>query len=306
MTFFKNELCKIKNPVVAMGTFDGVHLGHKKLLSELRKKAEEIGGEAVLITYYHHPLETIHQKTFPYLLTEKDEKEKLLKEFTDCVLYLNFSEEMSKMSALDFLNEILLKEIKTKHLIVGYDTHFGFNREGNYDFLMKHKIEFGYEVDLIKPFKIHNHVISSSLIRDLIREGNVQRTSEFLGRKYSVSGSVVKGHRIGTEIGFPTINTVPDDPYKLIPAIGVYVCKVVVNNSSYTGVTNIGYSPTLKKVTVKEIETFIIDFDEDIYDEEVKIIFHKRLRDEVHFESKEELVKTISDDVEATKEYFNQ
>ena len=306
MTFFKNNSCKFKNPVVAMGTFDGVHLGHRKLLTELKQKAKEIGGESIVITYYHHPLETIHKKTFPYLLTEKDEKEKLLKEFTDCVLYLNFSDEMAQMSAFDFLNEILLKEIKAKHLIVGYDTHFGYKREGNYEFLMSHKDKLNFDVDLTEPYKIQNRIVSSSLIRDLIREGNVQETSEFLGRNYSVFGKVVKGHRIGREIGFPTINIVPDDPYKLIPAIGVYVCEVMVNNHKFSGVTNIGYSPTLKEVSVKEIETFIIDFDEDIYDENVEVIFRKRLRDEIHFKSKEELVKKISEDVREAREFFGK
>ena len=270
----------------------------------MKKKATEIGGEIVIITYYHHPLETIHKKTFPYLLTEKEEKDKLLKEFTDCVLYLNFTEKMAQMSAFDFLNEILIKELKVKHLIVGYDTHFGKNREGNYEFLMQHKSELDFAVDLIKPYKLHNQIVSSSLIRDLIREGSVQEAAEFLGRKYSITGKVVKGFRIGREIGFPTINTIPLDSYKLIPAIGVYMCKVVVNNSTYIGVTNIGYSPTLKKVSVKEIETFIIDFDADIYEEKVEIIFYKRLRDEVLFETKDELVKKISEDVKEAKKYF--
>jgi len=290
-----------------MGTFDGVHLGHQKLLKILSLKAKEKNGEAVVITYFHHPLETIHKKTFPYLLTEKDRKKKLLKKYgADCVVYLNFDDKMAEMPPEHFLQNILLKEIHAKEMVVGYDTHFGKERKGNFRFLKNNEDKFGFQVDLIEPLKIHNRIVSSSLIRDLIREGNMQEVADFLGRNYSLTGLVIKGHRIGRGIGFPTINLQPFDPHKLIPAIGVYICEIFVNSHKYIGVTNIGYSPTLKKISVKEVETYIIDFQGDLYDKKIEIVFHKRLREELLFDSKTELVEAIKADVEVAREYFGR
>ncbi len=307
MEYFKNQKCNFKYPVITMGTFDGVHLGHQKLLKILSLKAKEKNGEAVVITYFHHPLETIHKKTFPYLLTEKDRKEKLLKKYgADCVIYLNFDGKMAEMLPEQFLLDILIKEIHAKEMVIGYDTHFGKERKGNFQFLKINEEKFDYRVDLIEPLKIHNRIVSSSLIRDLIREGNMNEVAEFLGRNYSLSGLVIKGHRIGRDIGFPTINIQPFDPHKLIPAIGVYICEIYVNSHKYIGVTNIGYSPTLKKISVKEVETYIIDFQGDLYNKKVEIVFHKRLREELMFASKIELVDAIKNDVEEARRYFEE
>ena len=288
-----------------MGTFDGVHLGHQKLLKVLRTKADEVDGEAIVITYYHHPLEIIHKKTFPYMLTENSQKEKLLKQHgVDCVLYLDFDEKMAGLKPIDFLQKIIIGELKAKELVVGYDTHFGKYRQGNLEFLKQHAEELNYKVDLVEPHQIHNRIISSSLIRDFVREGDMVDVARCLGRNYSVFGSVSTGHRIGREIGFPTINIIPADPNKLLPGIGVYICEVILNGITYKGVTNIGYSPTLKKTIYKEIETYILDFSQDIYDQNVEIVFHKKIRDEIDFAGKDELVREIQRDVDKTREYF--
>ncbi len=305
MKYFKNQKCKFKYPVITMGTFDGVHLGHQKLLKILSIKAKEKNGEAIVITYFHHPLETIHKKTFPYLLTEKDRKERLLKKYgADCVFYLHFDNKMADMQPENFLEDILINEIKAKEFVVGYDTHFGKERKGDFLFLKENEDKFGYLVDLVEPLKIRNRIISSSLIRDLIREGNMQEAAEFLGRNYSMTGMVIKGHRIGRGIGYPTINLRPFDAHKLIPAIGVYICEILVNSRKFIGVTNIGYSPTLKQISIKEVETYIIDFEGDLYERKVEIVFHKRLREELLFDSKHDLVEAIRHDVEVAKEYF--
>ena len=307
MKYFKAQKCNFTKPVVTMGTFDGVHLGHVKLLKRVVKTAKENNTKSIVITYFHHPLETIHKKTFPYLLTERENKEILIKECgIDCVLYLDFDEKMAQMQPEDFLKKIIIDEIKATDLIVGYDTHFGNSREGNYQFLKERSSIYNYSVELIEPVKMNNHIISSSLIRDYIREGDMQFASELLGRNYSIHGSVQLGHRIGRKIGFPTINLQPLDDNKLIPAIGVYVCEVLVDEKKYFGVTNIGYSPTLKTTRIKEIETHILDFNEDLYHKNVEISFNKKLRDELLFKNKEELIEAIDKDVRQAREFFKR
>ena len=306
MTFLKKQECKFNYPVLTMGTFDGVHLGHQSLFKELKKRAELANGEAIVLTYYHHPLETIHRKTFPYLLTEKDKKEELLKKFgIDCIFYLNFNEEMAKLSADEFLKNIIIEEIKAKEIVVGYDTHFGRFREGDYQFLKNNEEKYGYKVDIIEPCKINNRIISSSLIRDFIREGDIQDAAKCLGRLYSISGEVITGHKIGEKIGFPTINIHPHDANKLIPAIGVYICEVVIEANKYFGLTNIGYSPTLKNKGIKEVETHILDFCGNLYNKKVEVFFHKRIREEKLFSSKHELIKEIRNDINKARDYFD-
>ncbi len=306
MTFLGRQNCGYHNPVIAMGTFDGVHLGHQKLIRKLVETARKKDKKAVVITYVTHPLETIHRKTFPYLLTEQIKKEELLKSLgVDCVLFLNFSQEMAAMDPDDFINKIIKGELAARDIIVGYDTHFGCNRTGNYDYLQRNSNRLDIDVQLVDPYKIDNRIVSSSLIRDFVREGNMTIVEDFLGRQYSLLGSVVSGKKIGRTIGFPTINTKPVDDKKLIPEIGVYFTKVLIDGSLYESVTNIGYSPTLKNVTHREIESFLLDFDGDLYGSEVEIFFCKRLRDELYFSTKEELITRIDTDVAEAKEYFN-
>ena len=188
-------------PIVTMGTFDGVHKAHQIVLKKLKSRAKEMNGQAVVITYYHHPLETINKEIFPYLITEKERKEKLLMKYgADVVLFLNFSAEMASMSALDFIKKILIDRIGTKEIIVGYDTHFGKNREGNFSFLKKHEYEFGYKTKKIDEVKIEGQSICSSCIRKMINDGKIDEVPNFLGRYYTVLGKVIKGYHFGKEL----------------------------------------------------------------------------------------------------------
>ena len=307
MVFTNNCQIKTQSPIVTMGTFDGVHLGHQKVIKNLKKKAEKVSGQAVVITYYKHPLEIIHKKTFPYLLTESNQKEKLLKEAgADCVLFLNFTREMATMSPYEFLKKILINKIHMSHIMIGYDTHFGKFRKGNADFLKQYEEEFSYKTEMIPPFTIHNRIISSSMIRDFIREGNILDANRCLGRNYSLMGQVIKGQELGRKIGFPTLNIEPNDAYKLLPAIGVYATIVKIHNSVYKSVTNIGYSPTLKNIHIKEVETHVFDFNKSIYGENVELMFHEKIRDEVLFSSKEELIREIRKDTEKAKKILSE
>jgi len=306
MNFFLKQKCDFNNPVVSMGTFDGVHLGHQALLRHLVARSKQISGEAVIITYYHHPLETIHNKTFPYLLTERDKKENLLKSFgVDCVLYLNFNEKMSQMSPRSFIEEIITGEVNARELIVGHDTHFGKDRVGNHQLLQEIAADRDLNIDIFPPVKIGNRIVSSSIIRDFVREGNMEQVKKHLGRSYSISGIVKTGHKIGRGLGFPTINIRPSDNNKLIPALGVYLCEIMIERDHYFGLTNVGYSPTIKNTGILEVETHLIDFSGDLYGKEVEVYFNRKLRDELLFESKEELINEINNDMTAARKYFN-
>ncbi len=305
MKYFHKQKCSFINPVITMGTFDGIHLGHQKLLAELRKRADARNAQAVVVTYYHHPLETIHRKTFPYLLTERDKKEELLKKHgVDCVLYLDFDSEMAKMGAEEFLRKVIIESLHPAEIIVGYDTHFGKKREGDFPLLKKLERKYNYTADLISAFAVEKEIVSSSKIRDLIREGDMQKAKTFLGRDYSILGKVIKGHKVGRTLGFPTINLEQEDPNKLIPALGVYVSKVIIDGKIYDGVTNVGYSPTIKTTGIKEVETHLLEFCGDLYSEKIELIFLKRIRDEIKFNDVDQLINQIEIDVKKAKEFL--
>lgn len=305
MSYLHQNSCKLSYPVLTMGTFDGVHRGHQKLLKLMCKKAKEVGGEAVVLSYYHHPLETIHKKTFPYLLTEREKKEKFLKELgVDCILYLNFDEKLAMLPPQNFISDILVNEIGMKEIFVGYDTHFGKNRDGDFELIKEYEKEYSYKTYFVSPFRLKNRIVSSSMIRDLIREGDIETAEFYLGRRYSLIGKVVRGKRIGNRLGYPTINIEPLEHNKLIPALGVYISKIHIGKTSFWGLTNIGYSPSIKRERLKTIEAYILDFSGNLYDKKVEISFNKRLRDEKYFENPSKLITAIDEDVKALKKYI--
>ena len=289
---------KFKNPVVTMGTFDGVHKGHQHLLEVVKNKAHSINGNSIAITYYHHPLETLNKVTFPYLLTEKSRKEALLKSYgIDHVFFLNFTKEMAKMTAYEFLKEVLIKHINPRVIVAGYDTHFGRNREGNYDFLTKYENEFDYVSEFVNQYCYENEIVSSSRIRDFIRKGRIEHAQELLGRNYTLDGVVVHGMQIGRKLGFPTINIQPEDNMKLVPHTGIYFTKVRFSGNEYFALANIGYSPTVKHTEIVELEAFLLDFSGDLYDRNIEISFLRRMRDEIKFANEKELINQIELDV---------
>jgi riboflavin kinase/FMN adenylyltransferase len=304
-------------PVITIGTFDGVHLGHQFVLNETVKKAQELSTEAIAITYPRHPMEVLEGiQGAGYLLTEKSRREELIKKTgIKTIHYLDFDERMSKMKADDFLRNVIMRELDPKVIVVGHDTHFGVNRSGDAEFLRAKSAEYGYEVIELNPLYVDERLVSSSFVRELLQNGLVDTACKHLGYHYSVVSEVVHGKQIGRTLGYPTINQQPDERYKMIPGAGVYFTVTVfrgelsptpdpssVGEGCFFGATKVGVSPTIKTENVVEIETNLFDFSDDVYGQTVETYFIEKIRDEKKFGSIDELVKQIRIDTEIVRQ----
>ena len=299
----------LRNPVVTLGNFDGIHLGHQKIFNKVKEEASKIDGEAVVITFEPHPLKVLSPENFPPLLTPFRKKMLLIeKSGMDIVLCIQFSLAFSKTSPHDFIKDILVAKVGARKIIVGYNYHFGKGKEGDVDFLRMIGQRFNIDVEVIGPLKIGDTTVSSSRIRELIRDGNVDQASHLLGRDYLVIGRVVEGARRGHTLGFPTANLeISDDLY---PKAGVYAVRVLWNHQSFHGVANVGWNPTFQsdregKQGRFSFEVYILDFNHNIYGDEIEVHFVRRIRDEVRFDTTSELVAQIQKDVQwAEKHVF--
>ena len=287
----------LKHPVITIGTFDGVHLGHKAILQELILQASKTGGDAVVVTFDPHPRIALGQQV--YLLNTRDEKRRMFEEAgIQNLVEIPFTPEFSKLSAEEFI-EFLSTLIKPELVIIGYDHGFGHNRSGNIELFHKLGEKHGYRVDSVNELVIGQSKVNSTTIRWLLQEGDVEKAATLLGYIYQVTGEVVRGNQIGKLIGYPTANLFVDDPDKLIPAMGVYASRVIVRGEEKSAMTNIGLRPTINahKLT---IETNIFDFNDDIYYETITVKLIKRIRNEKKFASLDLLKKQLSDDRETT------
>jgi len=297
-----NKSSSSSRTVITIGTFDGVHIGHQSLLEATVKKAKELTIQSLVITYLKHPIEIMNEIVYPYLLTESEKRELLIKKKgIDNIMYLDFDKEMSKLEPLVFLKEILIKKYYPLAIIVGYDTHFGFNREGNVELLERYQEEFGYKVFKISPCMIEGKTISSTIIRNLISYGEMEEASKYLGYHYSVLGKVVHGKKIGRTLDIPTLNLQPIVANKLIPEKGVYYTYTRIDDKIYYGTTNIGVAPTIKDDNKMSIETHLLDFDDFIYGKEVELFFISKIRNEQRFDSTLDLQKQIKKDLNYVK-----
>ncbi|WP_025761352.1 bifunctional riboflavin kinase/FAD synthetase [Dyadobacter tibetensis] len=301
-----DTLQKLPNAVVTSGTFDGVHLGHQKILARLNELSKQQAGESVVVTYWPHPRMVVSEPAHELqLLTTIEEKIALLSALSiDHLVIIPFTRSFSELSSLAFIEQILVEKIGTKKLVIGYDHRFGRNREGSFEFLQSNCQGFGFEVEEIPRQDIEDMAISSSRIRRALLSGNVHEAQELLGRPYSITGTIVKGKQLGRKLGFPTANMQIPEVYKLIPANGVYAIKATHKDSIYTGMLNIGVRPTVDGIS-RTIEANIFEFDKDIYGEELTIELHAFVRSERKFDTLDHLIAGIKADESWVKKYFS-
>ena len=304
MRIIKNNITKIPKSdfnIATIGSFDGIHIGHKKILQTLTKIAKKNNGKSILITFWPHPRYVLKKNNDFKLLTSLDEKIKLFEKNKIDILYIvDFSLKFSKVSANKFIENILLEKLKINCLLIGYNNNFGRNREGNIRYLEENKKKFDIDIISIPKQSVDKISISSTKIREYLNNGKINSANRLLGRKYSINGKIVKGNGIGRKINFPTANIEIDEPKKLLPKSGVYAVKIILNRKIYLGMLNIGYNPTIKNEK-KSIEVNIFEFSEDIYNNKISINFIRRIRNEKKFKNLNELKKQLIKDKKKVK-----
>lgn len=294
-----DDFTPLQYAVVTSGTFDGVHVGHQKIFSRLREIASRNFGETVVITYWPHPRLVLHPEDDSLkLLNTFEEKAELLKDQgIQHLIRIPFTKEFSQLTSGQFIQQVLVETIGTRKLVIGYDHHFGKNREGSFEQLKLNAHRYGFEVEEIPRQEVDHVAVSSTKIRKALGEGDIDTANHFLGQPYRITGMVVTGDKIGKTLGYPTANIEIDTKYKLIPADGIYAVTVTHGHHRYGGMLYIGYRPTLEG-TRRNIEVNIFDFDEDIYGEILTVHFHKLLRGDQKFEGLEEMKVQLQKDKE--------
>lgn len=302
------ENIQIENPVVTIGSFDGVHKGHIQVIECLKRNAARLKGESVIISFEPHPREILFPlEKRPGILTTLDEKTEILRACgVDHLIILRFTEELAALTYTDFVKHILVDRLNVRGMVVGYDHRFGRNREGCFDSLkiLAEKYHFYIEQEEVYEEKQIN--ISSTRIRTALELGDVSLVKEFLGYNYFISGEVIHGDKIGRKIGFPTANIKVNDERKLLPATGVYAVEVFIGGNRYRGMLNIGIRPTVSNTGIVRIEVYIFDFGQDIYGEKIKVDLVSRIRGERKFENIEELKGQLQKDKEMVAALFTK
>jgi len=295
------------NPVVTIGTFDGVHLGHKKVIKRLQELAKDVNGETVIFTFYPHPRLVLNTHNDELrLINTLEEKKKLLEAAgVDHLVIYPFTKEFSKLSYTDFVEKILVGQIGMKSLVVGYDHKFGHKRKGTYEDLKVYADKLNFNIEQLEVLNVDAIDVSSTKIRKALAEGDIQTTNKYLGHRYFIKGIVVDGKKLGHEIGFPTANIDPQESYKLVPKDGVYAVKVEIDDVVYNGMLNIGFRPTVNhQMDNRSIEVNIFDFDQNIYYKSISIHFYKRIRNEQMFKGIDALKEQLAKDKVTVLELF--
>ena len=288
--------------VLSLGMFDGVHLGHVSIINQLKEIAQKYDLETAILTFWPHPRKVFNPNDELHLLNTLDEKIALLEKAGIEVVFLQeFDENFRNLTGEEFIEQILVEKLNVKHVIIGYDHVFGKNKSGNFDLLQQLSEKLGYDVAQLKAVKEGDFNISSTKIRNCLGNGNIIGANKMLGYHYSVSGKVVDGKKLGRTIGYPTANLEINE-LKLLPKKGAYIVEVYVKNKFYKGMLSIGTNPTVngEKLTV---EVYILDFNEDIYGEEITVKFRDFLHEEIKFESLEKLIERLDEDKRLTEEF---
>lgn len=292
----------IKPTAVALGNFDGVHLGHQELIRQAVKKAGDAGLKSAVFTFSNHPKDLLPKEKKVKNILVKSDKERIIESLgVDYLFNVPFTRRIMTMSPAAFVEELLLDKFNMKAAFCGFNYHFGHKAQGNPEVLRQMGARHGYEVTEIPPYKIKGEIVSSSLIRTLIASGQVEQCKTYMGRHYAIGGEVVVGNRLGKKLGFPTSNLVID-PSMVTPPNGVYVTCCTYNGIRYPSVTNVGHKPTIGHYN-KNVETHIFDFDKELYGKQITVEFLQKTRDEVKFDSVEELSAQIVRDCRQASAY---
>ncbi len=302
-----DEFSPLPNAVATQGTFDGVHIGHQKILDTVSSIAQQKNGETVLLTFFPHPRVVLQpdDNNLRLLHTIEEKIKHLEKTGIDHLLIIPFTKEFSRQSSLQFVRDVLANKVGVKTLVIGYDHRFGKNREGSMDDLRKYGTTYKFEVEEIPAQDIDDITISSTKIRNALTHGDVDTAKRYLGYNYPVSGKVVEGNNLGKKMGFPTANISVQQSYKLIPGDGVYAVKVFFEGKKYGGMVNIGNQPTFENRN-HAFEVNIFGFDKNIYNENINIEFVSRIRSEMKFDSVESLVAQLNNDKSTALNSINE
>ncbi|MCJ8292549.1 MAG: bifunctional riboflavin kinase/FAD synthetase [Crocinitomicaceae bacterium] len=303
-----DQLLDIPNPVLTIGTFDGVHIGHQKIIQQLNREAEAVGGESVLFTFYPHPRMVLYPESHGLRLiqTQAEKMDKLRRMGLQNIIVHPFTKEFSRLTAVEFVRDYLVNRLKVKKLVIGYDHQFGKNREGSIEFLKEVAPIYGFEVEEISAQEVNEVNISSTKIRNAILAGDMDLAKSYLGEPFELYGKVIRGNALGRSIGFPTANLDIESEIKLIPKLGVYAVNVVLADGTFKeGMMNIGVRPTIANHDDLSIEVNLFDFEGDLYDQYITVQLLSRFRDEMKFDSIPDLQEQLNHDKETIRAYFN-
>lgn len=299
-----DDIVGIGNTGVALGNFDGIHVGHQKLITNAVNSCKEAGLSSIIFTFRNHPRNITKQSNSVKQIVSWKEKLEIIEALgIDYLVAIEFDNTFQTMPPEIFVQDILLDKLNMKEAYCGFHYRFGHKALGTTDSLEDMAKLYGFKLFVLRPVKVEGNLVSSTKIRELIAAGDMEECSKYLGRRYSLEGTVIYGKQLGKKMGFPTANILINET-RVIPPNGVYITRCLVNNKQYDSITNIGYNPTVGD-EMRRIETYIIDFSEDIYDENIKIEFYKNIRGEVKFESIEALRNQINSDVKTAKSYHH-
>lgn len=294
-----------ENTVITIGTFDGVHIGHVQILERVKMKALKMGLKSVVLTFFPHPRMVLQKDTRLQLLNTLSEKEEALRRLgIDYFVIHPFTKEFSRLPAENFVKEVLVEGLNARSVVIGYDHRFGRNRAADIEDLTLFGTEYDFEVDRIEAQEINDIAVSSTKIRNALKEGDIRLANQFLGRPYQITGRVTKGKGLGRQLGFRTANLTLEEAYKLLPQNGVYAVTATINHKNVLGMMNIGTNPTVDG-THQHIEVHFFDFNQDLYGQSLQVYFHQKIRDEIKFADLEALKYQLKADEQTARKYLD-